>query len=151
MYDLLCSETAAAGYEHYEISNFALEGMRSRHNSSYWTETPYLGLGPGAHSFDGQVRRYNSIDLKNYVSGSDITIIDDETADERFNDLLITAFRTAEGLKLDCLSPARRDYLMKAVKPFIADGSVCLCDDRLAITEAAWFRSDAILRELIIV
>ena len=151
MYDILCSETAAAGYEHYEISNFARQNMRSRHNSSYWAEIPYLGLGPGAHSFDGGVRRYNNIDLNSYVSGRDITQIDGENADERFNNLLITALRTADGLQLDRLNQQRRDYLLDAVRPFVADGSVILTDDRLFITEQAWFRSDAILRELIVV
>lgn len=151
MYDLLCEKTSTAGYEHYEISNFALPGMRSRHNSSYWTETPYLGLGPGAHSFDGRLRRFNSTDLKTYVAGGNITEVDDETDDERFNDRLITALRTADGLRLDRLTDDRRDYLLHAVRPFIAEGSIIATADSLRITEAAWFRSDAILRELIII
>lgn len=151
MYDLLCTETAAAGYEHYEISNFARTGMRSRHNSSYWTDTPYLGLGPGAHSFDGRLRRFNSNDLKSYVAGGDITEIDDETEDQRFNDRLITALRTADGLRLDSLTANSRDYLLHAAQPFIDDGSIVETAGSLRITEAAWFRSDAILRELIVV
>ncbi|MDE5553804.1 MAG: radical SAM family heme chaperone HemW, partial [Muribaculaceae bacterium] len=104
MYQYFCEAAADAGYEHYEISNFALPGMRSRHNSSYWNETPYLGLGPGAHSFDGSVRRFNTNDLKTYIRTADITVIDEETADERFNDKLITALRTADGLDLNTLT-----------------------------------------------
>ena len=68
MYRTLVEMLAAAGYEHYEISNFALPGYHSRHNSSYWDETPYLGLGSAAHSYDGAVRRYNPADLQEYIA-----------------------------------------------------------------------------------
>lgn len=68
MYELLCSRARNEGFEHYEISNFARPGFRSRHNSSYWTGLPYLGFGPGAHSFDGhRTRRANNPSLVNYI------------------------------------------------------------------------------------
>ncbi len=67
MYRILVDTLQAAGYEHYEISNFALPGYHSRHNSSYWDDTPYLGLGAAAHSYDGAVRRYNPADLQEYI------------------------------------------------------------------------------------
>ncbi len=152
MYMLLCSLTVAEGYRHYEISNFALPGMHSRHNSAYWTDTPYLGLGPGAHSFDGKTRRYNLPDLKKYLASDDILCIDNENEDQRFNDVLITALRTAAGLHLTDLPSDRRKYIEKAAAPFLADRSMTLTPDgALRITEEAWFRSDAILRELIVV
>ncbi|MDE6703617.1 MAG: radical SAM family heme chaperone HemW [Muribaculaceae bacterium] len=151
MYSNLCRATADAGYEHYEISNFSLPGMRSRHNSSYWTGTPYLGLGPGAHSYDGKTRRFNPGKLKEYIDSASITVVDEETENERFNDLLITALRTADGLDFSELTPERAEYLNNAVKPFIANGQIITNEiGRLRISEAAWFRSDAILRELII-
>jgi oxygen-independent coproporphyrinogen-3 oxidase len=150
MYTLLCARTANCGYEHYEISNFAKPGMRSRHNSSYWTSTPYLGLGPGAHSFDGSTRRYNTTDLKTYVETADITVIDEENDDQRFNDLIITSLRTSDGLDCDRLDSDQRDYIIRAARPFVADGSVMTDGHRLRISEQAWFRSDAILREIII-
>ena len=69
MYELLCQRAQAAGFDHYEISNFALPGFQSRHNSSYWTGTPYLGFGPGAHSYDGLSTRWsNHPDLDTYLS-----------------------------------------------------------------------------------
>lgn len=151
MYQYLCEAASAAGYEHYEISNFALPGMRSRHNSSYWNETPYLGLGPGAHSFDGTIRRYNTNDLKTYVKTADITVIDEETADERFNDKLITALRTSDGLDINTLAPDRTNYILEASAPFITDGSMTLQDSRLRIPESSWLCSDTILRELIVI
>lgn len=151
MYLMLCDKTSANGYEHYEISNFAKEGMRSQHNSSYWTSTPYIGLGPGAHSFDGTVRRYNPTDLNAYIKTADITIADDETDDERFNDLLITSLRTADGLRLDSLDDMRRNYLLKASERYINDGIMIADNLRMRIEERSWFRSDAILRDLIVV
>lgn len=150
MYALLCRRAAERGYEHYEISNFSKPGMRSRHNSSYWTSTPYLGLGPGAHSFDGSTRRYNPNDLKNYVETADITVVDDENEDERFNDLIITSLRTADGLDLKSLDDRRRNYIIKAATPFISNGTIITDGRRIRIGEEAWFRSDAILRELIV-
>lgn len=152
MYALLCSETAAAGYEHYEISNFAVPGMRSQHNSSYWTATPYLGLGPGAHSFDGHTRRYNPGNLKEYLASGSITVIDEETDDESFNDKIITALRTSDGLNLSELKPEQAQYITEAVKPFVASGEILVTDrSRIRISEPAWFHSDTILRELIVV
>ena len=69
MYELLCQRAQAAGFDHYEISNFALPGFQSRHNSSYWTGTPYLGFGPGAHSYDGLSTRWsNHPDLDTYLA-----------------------------------------------------------------------------------
>ena len=150
MYGMLCDKTAEAGYEHYEISNFALPDMRSRHNSSYWTSSPYLGLGPGAHSFDGRVRRYNPSNLRAYIDGFPATIIDEENETERLNDKLITALRTADGLDLKELTQAQARRLKEETQGFIADGSMSLTPaGRLRISERAWFTSDAILRELI--
>ena len=66
-YYLLRKLTGAAGFEHYEISNFACKGFRSRHNSTYWTGRKYLGLGPSAHSFNGKERSWNVSSLKQYI------------------------------------------------------------------------------------
>ena len=67
MYDALADRLKAEGYEHYEISNFARPGFRSRHNSSYWRQEPYIGLGAAAHSFDLRSRQWNTADLNAYV------------------------------------------------------------------------------------
>lgn len=151
MYVKLTELTGEYGYEHYEISNFSLPGMKSRHNSSYWDETSYLGLGPGAHSFDGKVRRYNRNDIKTYLDTADVTEIDEENENERFNDRLITTLRTANGLDIDKLTPPQAEYVIEVIKPFISTGSMTIDGKRIRISEKAWLRADAILRELIIV
>ena len=88
MYNVLIDRLTAAGYEHYEISNFALPGFRSRHNSSYWHDTPYIGVGAAAHSYDGKTRSWNTASLDDYISSIEDGIrpceyetIDAETVD----------------------------------------------------------------------
>lgn len=102
---LLIDLLTQAGYEHYEISNFALPGHRSRHNSSYWSGIPYLGLGPSAHSFNGRVRRWNVANNALYLSTMSKGIVPFEeevlTGVQRLNEYLMTALRTIEGVDLD--------------------------------------------------
>ena len=69
MYDILIDRLEAAGYEHYELSNFARKGFRSRHNSAYWNDTPYIGIGAAAHSYDIRTRSWNISDLHQYING----------------------------------------------------------------------------------
>lgn len=149
MYGMLCAKSAAAGYEHYEISNFAKPGMKSKHNSSYWTSTPYLGLGPGAHSFDGSTRRFNPSNIKQYIDSFPSTEIEEEDERERYNDMLITALRTANGLDLSAMARNKAERLMDEAQPFLANGSMIVNNNHLRISEEAWFTSDSILRELI--
>lgn len=149
MYDTLCCLTADAGYEHYEISNFARPGKRAVHNSSYWRSVPYLGLGPGAHSFDGLNRRINPSRLRDYIAGRALTEIEDENDDERFNDVLITALRTSDGLDLSTIGESRARRLMTDASRFINAGLMTISSRRLRITEAAWFTSDSIMTDLL--
>ncbi len=119
MYNTLIERLQNAGFEHYEISNFARPGFRSRHNSSYWKDIPYLGCGPSAHSFDGKNRQWNRPDLELYINKVGIchTPADFQTASwieketlslyERYNDRIITALRTSDGLDLARL---RKDF-----------------------------------------
>lgn len=142
MYGDLCAAASAAGFVHYEISNFALPGREAVHNSAYWDMTPYLGLGPGAHSFDGNVRRANPANLKEYLTSPETAAeIEPETADNRFNDLLITALRTARGIDASVFTPDELRLARTLLEP--APGG------RLRIAEAAWLTSNSILLELI--
>lgn len=142
MYALLCEMTRKEGFNHYEISNFAQPNREAKHNSSYWDMTPYLGLGPGAHSFDGTLRRYNPSNLKAYMENpAGAAVIDEETDTNRFNDILITSLRTARGLSPELLSlkeRAKAEQLLTATP-----------DGRLRIAEADWLRSDAIILQLL--
>lgn len=157
-YSFLIEQCRHAGYEHYEISNFALKGFHAKHNSSYWNGVPYLGLGPGAHSFDGSVRRFNPSNLKNYImnltDGKEVCVIEEETENNRLNDLIITSLRTSQGLDMNVLA-ARfglkyYDAVMRDAAPLVATGKLELnSDGNLVIPEAEWLVSDDIMRRLI--
>ena len=152
MYYLLIDRLTAAGYEHYEISNFAKPGFRSRHNSSYWTDVPYIGLGAAAHSYDGQQRRWNIDDINVYIKGIengepayDYELIDDTT---RYNDRVMLALRTCEGLDLQSLTPADRDYLLPLADRYIADGLLSNDGRHLRLTRSGLFVSDMVISDL---
>ncbi len=152
MYDVLSARAGEEGYEHYEISNFALPGLRARHNSHYWDGTPYLGVGIGAHSLmpDG-VRCYHASDLKRYLAdGWRATLTEDvETAIDRFNDFIITRLRTAEGLDLDECRRLHGSRLTEAlVRTARTLDSLALTPTRIAIPKRLWLTSDTFLRAL---
>ena len=126
MYYTLIDRLTAAGYEHYEISNFAKKGFRSRHNSNYWNGTPYIGLGAAAHSYDIRSRSWNVADINAYMEGIEHgerlfeeELLDDDT---RYNDTVTVGLRTCEGINLDTLSKAHRDYCMKNARRYLDDG-----------------------------
>lgn len=152
MYATLCEMAREAGYVHYEISNFALPGFEAKHNSSYWDGTPYLGLGPSAHSYDGKARRANPSSLKAYVGalseGRLACEIDPEDDADRFNDMLMIRLRTRRGLALAEVPQARLGALMAEAKAFIDGGSVVEKDGFLYIPEDKWLVSDYIISSL---
>jgi oxygen-independent coproporphyrinogen III oxidase len=99
---LLMQWMEAAGYEHYEISNFAKPGMRSKHNSSYWSGSTYYGFGPSAHSFNGKSRQWNIANNALYITSLQKNTIPFEeeilTATQQLNEYIMTSLRTMEGL-----------------------------------------------------
>ena len=107
MFDALSGLLSDAGYEQYEISNFSKPGMYSRHNSSYWNFTPYLGLGASAHSFDGRKRRYNPSNLREYVKlikeKGYAYRVEEETENQLYNEWVMTRLRTKWGLDINDL------------------------------------------------
>ena len=157
MYRILVDELQAAGYEHYEISNFALPGYRSRHNSSYWNDTPYLGLGAAAHSYDGSVRRYNPANLQEYIdkitAGEPACGQEELTQWERYDERVMLGLRTADGVDADRL---RHDFGDEAWQHFqreaarhIEAGHLRMTDDsRYVLTRDGIMLSDAIIRDL---
>ncbi|MCD8387604.1 MAG: radical SAM family heme chaperone HemW [Bacteroidales bacterium] len=152
MYDFLCVCARDRGYDHYEISNFCLPGREARHNSSYWRDEPYLGLGPSAHSFDGSCRRYNPSNLKEYLakieSGLPAYEIEKETPDNRFNDLLMVTLRTRQGLPLASVPTSRLPQLLRDASPWLASGSLILTSTHLFIPEPHLLISDSIISSL---
>ena len=153
MYELLINKLAATGYEHYEISNFAKPGFRSRHNSSYWHDVPYIGLGAAAHSYDGIIRSWNVADIKQYVAAIERSErpAEWETLDEdtHYNDRITVALRTSDGLDLNTLSERYRHYCMKEAQRFIDDGLLQLKGHHLILTRKGLFVSDMVMSELI--
>ena len=155
MYELLIDKLTAAGYEHYEISNFSKPGYRSRHNSSYWNDTPYVGLGAAAHSYDGHRRSWNVADIHQYIEAIERGELPSEQeeidGDTHYNDRITVALRTSDGLDLTTLSDRHRHYCMKEAQRFLDDGLLQLCDNRLSLTRKVLFVSDYIMSSLIMV
>lgn len=153
MYDYLCEQAAQSGYEHYEISNFALPAHRAVHNSNYWKFRPYVGLGPSAHSFDGHCRRVNCSSLKTYLARIDNGIpayeIEDEDDVDILNDRIMVALRTSHGLDLSELPTEARTRLMKSAEKFIPE-RMHMHQGHLIINENSYMVSDAIIRELLL-
>ena len=153
MYEALIDKLTAAGYEHYEISNFAKPGYRSRHNSSYWNGTPYLGIGAAAHSYNLKSRRWNVADIIKYMEGIEQghprfeeEKIDNDT---RYNDTVTVALRTCEGIDLKALSPKHRDYCLRNARRFLDDHLLEHAGDYLRLTRRGLFVSDMVMSELI--
>ena len=162
MYEVLIDRLTAAGYEHYEISNFARPGFRSRHNSSYWNDTPYIGLGAAAHSYTVLggfaaepygVRSWNIADIRQYVEAiqrgetpCEREIID---ADTHYNDRITVALRTCDGLNLDTLSDKYRNYCLREAQRFIDDGLLRFDGHHLVLTRKGLFVSDYIMSSLV--
>lgn len=156
--ELVCQLTDA-GYEHYEISNFARPGYRSRHNSSYWHQVPYIGLGAAAHSFDLNSRQWNVADLKLYIEEINNGIIPMEREeldnDTTFNDIITTALRTSDGTDLNAmetrLGKRYRNTLISAAGKHIEQGLLEIRHDRLRLTAEGIFISDMVMSDLMIV
>ena len=137
-YRLLCDTLRDAGYLHYEISNWALPGREAIHNSAYWSRHPYVGLGPGAHSFDGHTRSWNAATLRRSGGGCERL-----SAEEASEEEIMLGLRTAKGI------PAELPDATKAAA-MLADGRLQqLPDGRLRIPEDHWFVSDDIIAELL--
>jgi len=153
MYYDLKDRLNAAGYEHYEISNFARPGYRSRHNSSYWQQVPYLGLGAGAHSYDSKSRQWNISDLEQYIQGifSGHPFVEQEQldADTQYNELVMTRLRTAEGLPLSLLAPLHRQYCLEQARRYINDNLLMMTSGHhLCLTRQGIFVSDMVMADL---
>ncbi|MBQ9645567.1 MAG: radical SAM family heme chaperone HemW [Prevotella sp.] len=152
MYDTLVDRLTAAGYEHYEISNFAKPGRRSVHNSNYWNQTPYVGLGAAAHSYDRESRQWNVADIGRYMQGVEggRLVFEKEILDEqtKYNDLVMTALRTCEGLRLNELGEDYRRYCLQGAQRFIDDGLMTIKKDSLRLTRKGIFVSDMMMSEL---
>ena len=148
-YSMLCEVLRDAGYRHYEISNFALPGCEAVHNSAYWRHIPYVGLGPGAHSFiDGRMRRWNRPDLDAYVADP-VSVREYELLDEEqlILEKIMLGLRTSAGIDAGFIS---RYCDSDAVGRELQAGNlVRLEDGNIRIPENRFFISDGIIADIV--
>lgn len=157
-FEMLRAKLLGAGYKHYEISNFALPNCHSRHNSSYWQGIRYIGIGPGAHSYDGTNRRWNLSNLSNYIAtpeGEEVPHeIEHLSMEERYDERIITELRTAKGINLELLlndfGEHYHTHLMNQAMPYIDRGQLIkTADNHLSLTPESILISDAIMCDLL--
>lgn len=141
-----------AGYDHYEVSNYAREGARALHNSAYWRGVEYLGIGPGAHSFTGDDRRWCCSTAKEYGMGIFRYESESLTPTAHLNEYVMTALRTAEGINLNHIAThfgeEHAERITAAAKRWIASGALLVEGSRMAIPAERFLISDAIIEEL---
>jgi len=149
---LLMKWLADAGYEHYEISNFAMPGFRSRHNSSYWQQKKYLGFGPSAHSFDGNARWWNIANNNTYIQSinNGISAFEKEvlTPVQKMNEYIMTSLRTMEGLDLAALNATSSLELRAASKKYIESGLIKMEGNFVKLTNEGKLLADGIAANL---
>lgn len=158
-FHLLLKALRNAGYDDYEISNFALPGFRSQHNSSYWKQLPYTGYGPSAHSFDGKnMRRWNvanNIQYSNAIeNGEDAYTVEYLTDTQRFNEVILTTLRLMEGVDITLLvrqfGQKMVDQLLERSKPHQDNGKLIFdpVQQCLRLTDEGKFLADGITADL---
>lgn len=156
-FSTLIEKLTTAGYLHYEISNFALPGSFSQHNSSYWNGKKYLGLGPSAHSFNGENRQWNVSSLSRYLKGiesgtprTEIELLDINT---RYNDYIITRLRTMWGIELSYIQKMfgseRATYCLHQTAPYLKQKILIQKKDHITLSREGIFISDGIMSDLL--
>jgi oxygen-independent coproporphyrinogen-3 oxidase len=156
---LLRELTANAGFEHYEISNFAKDGKYGIHNSSYWKQQPYIGIGPSAHSYDKERRRWNISNNIRYIKGlnscTDFYAQELLAATTIYNEYLLTSLRTSWGIDLDYLKHTFGRYyynhFTSAAQYLFSIGILVREDKSVKIPPAYFLRADAVISSLLIV
>ena len=146
MYDYLVEQLTANGFVHYEVSNFALPGRHSRHNSSYWNDTPYLGLGAAAHSYDGHCRQWNIADLDGYIRQAlshqlqpEREVLSDE---DRHTERVMLGLRTSRGV-------SQQDIDMHRARTLIESGLLTMRGDRICATTEGYHILNRLIEQLL--
>ncbi|WP_279068978.1 radical SAM family heme chaperone HemW [Alistipes timonensis] len=147
-YALVHGTLTGAGFDHYEVSNYALPGFRARHNAAYWHGVKYLGIGPAAHSFDGRERRWNVDSVEDYLAGApaEAEMLTDR---DRFNEYVMTRLRTAEGIDLAeakaLFGTERTARMQRDAEPWIRSGALRTEGGKMAVPAARMLVSDAVI------
>lgn len=158
MYFYLVDNLKKAGFEQYEISNFAMPAYESKHNSSYWKGIPYLGIGPSAHSFNGSSRQWNISNNLHYLAGIENNKpeieIEQLTEKDHYNEKIITALRTKQGISLvdfeKCFGKFLTQRLLQNADKYISGNLLRLTDESLYMTTSGFWLSDGIMADLML-
>ncbi|TAH06762.1 MAG: radical SAM family heme chaperone HemW [Sphingobacteriia bacterium] len=155
-FNLLVQQTAAAGYEQYEISNFSKDGKRSKHNSSYWAGKYYLGIGPSAHSYNGDSRQWNISNNSLYIKSIEKGMVPYEmeilSANQKINEYIMTALRTIEGIHFETLNKIAGSSLSVIVlaesSNYLKAGMMVETGEYLYLSNSGKFYADGIAAHL---
>jgi oxygen-independent coproporphyrinogen-3 oxidase len=158
-FTLLLKWLATAGFEHYEISNFALPGHRSKHNSNYWQGKDYLGIGPSAHSFNGKTRQWNiannSLYLQSLAQNTVPFEIEVLSIEQQLNEYIMTSLRTLEGLSFTHIrnhwGESFAIIIEQASSNLLIKGYANLVDENLVLTNSGKLMADGIASDLFFV
>lgn len=151
-FEIMVNALTAAGFEHYEISNFAMPNSRSKHNSNYWNQVPYLGLGPAAHSFNGGQRQWNIANNSLYFQSIKNNLVPFElenlSLDQKFNEYMMISLRKSEGFSThyikDVFGEKYEAYMMSVAPKYIALGQLEPTEKGYTLTKEAKFFADGI-------
>lgn len=157
-FELLIDKLNDAGYQHYEISNFAKSGFRSKHNSSYWQGKHYLGLGPSAHSYNGNSRQWNIANNALYLKSIEQNTIPFEieilTNEQQLNEYIMTALRTIEGISLNYVQEKfgekEKENLLIRAEVFVKNNSLTIYNQFVQLTSKSKFLADGIAADLFV-
>jgi oxygen-independent coproporphyrinogen-3 oxidase len=157
MYLLLLKTMQQKGFEAYEISNFAKPGFKSKHNTSYWKQQPYIGVGPSAHSYDIKSRQWNISSIQKYISliNKNLPFFEKEELSiyDKYNDYIMVSLRTNDGLDMNTLEAyfgeELKEYCLKNIKSFVENKKIEIIDEKLRLTQKGIMISNLIIMELI--
>ena len=158
-FQLLIDLLKGAGFEHYEISNFCKPGYYSQHNSSYWKNEKYLGIGPSAHSFDLASRRWNVSSVEKYLHGIENQQSYSESellsVRDRYNEYIITGLRTMWGVSEEVVKsefPSEYEtHFQEVLTKYLKSGQVILSPEKVYLSEEGLFISDKIMADFMVV
>jgi oxygen-independent coproporphyrinogen-3 oxidase len=153
---MLIDQLSESGFDHYEISNFSKPGMQSRHNSNYWDGVNYLGIGPSAHSFNGESRQWNISNNSKYIDGIELKKVPAETelltTENKINEYIMTSLRTSKGMNLQLITlKFGSDYaneIYNSLEPFIEKEWVTINEQIVTLTREGKLFADHIASEL---
>lgn len=155
-FHILIEQLNQAGFDHYELSNFGKKGFYSKNNSAYWLGKPYLGIGPSAHSFNGEQRAWNVKNNAIYISKINLNQLPLEvetlTANDKYNEYVMTGLRTIWGVSLDKIEKqfgkSFLEYLLQQANQYINKQMLYIEDNNLKTTKTGKFLSDGIASDL---